>query len=220
MSGIRNPLWQASPSATRHGWRAGLGAAAHGVPWLAVLAVAACSSGSSESPENFKKAIDAYLKDRARLCYASPVYDSWPNKIPKVTGFGTSMYEVFQATTKAGLTSLTRQDANTATYDLTPKGQAFAGKGPNGQLNGSICFGETTAGTIEKWAPGPANASKGSQLVFFTARTTAYEWANDPEVGKALPALQADLRSTDGKRGQVVVTLTNEGWSVVDGTVQ
>ena len=220
MRGIDNPVRRALPSATCHGLRATISATACALPLLAIAALAACSSGSSESPENFKRAIDAYLKDRARLCYASRVYNSWPNKIPKVTGFGTSMYEIFQATTKAGLTRLTQQDASSATFDLTPKGQPFAGKGENGQLNGSMCFGETTAGTIEKWAPGPENASKGSQLVYFTAKSTAYDWANDPEVIKSLPAIQTDLRATDGKKSQIVLSLTNQGWSVVDGTLQ
>ncbi|HTQ03210.1 MAG TPA: hypothetical protein VMI54_05115 [Polyangiaceae bacterium] len=198
---------------------------------LACAAVVACHDTQADSPENFSRALDAYLAERGELCVGK---SEWPIDVTaREAELGTRDAKQMPVLERLGLVTSSdavarRKDEDQTfevpvrRYELTPAGREFYHARSEQNAQGDVVAGSDLCVaklTREKLVSSHVtNDAKGrrSAVLWYTYRVTPAPWTADPEFLRVFPAVAHVLAGAGKAELREEVTLTADGWVALE----
>jgi hypothetical protein len=197
---------------------------------LASALLAACQGKQVANEQNFGAAMTAYLAKKGELCLG--LYD-WTVGVGSMDRHSVRAGQL-AALERAGLVQAREAEVEEKLllggvlkrrilrYEPTAEGRKFYRErevlvlGPAKALRGDLCYGQRVLNRIVRWdQPISLGEYKEVSLTYTYRVDQLAEWATNPEVQRAFPAVAQEVSGAGKSERRHALKLTNQGWEAL-----
>jgi hypothetical protein len=195
--------------------------------FLACAGLVACHEKSAPTPENFTRALTAYLAERGELCVGKT---EWPIDLTqRERELGIRDAKQMPVLERLGLVSssdaITTRKTEDGTveisvkrYELTPLGLTYYhprvttdGQGKT-TSRPDFCVATLTLDQIKSSQVTTSSSGQKSAVVFYTYHVAPAPWTADPEAQQVFPAVAHVIQGAGKDELREELTFTDQGW--------